>query len=78
MPAQGKLGYLYAAGIGVTKDLAKAYAWLKLAVENGDEQAKKDLKRLEGIITDQDKQAGEDSFNRLKAMHSDSSRLPEF
>ena len=57
--AQGRLGNLYASGVGVAKDNIKAYAWLKLAVQHQNEQAEKDLAQLKAALSSQELQAGE-------------------
>lgn len=41
MRAQGKLGGLYLYGVGVEKNYIEAYAWLDLAVRQGDTSAEK-------------------------------------
>ena len=45
------LGYIYFNGEGVIKDLTLAHAWLNLASAGGDEDAKKDLKKIELEMT---------------------------
>lgn len=66
--AQGKIGYLYRAGLGVPQDNVKAYAWLKLAAVHKNEQAAKDLLRLKTILTAEDLQAGETLFNGMRQL----------
>ncbi|KTD03183.1 TPR repeat-containing protein [Legionella feeleii] len=64
--AQGKLGYLYLAGLGVNKDVSRAYAWLKLATLNKNQQASKELARLEPTMSSQDKERGEVLYQQMK------------
>ena len=65
--AQGRLGYLYLAGLGVNKDTVKAYAWFKLATLNKNEEAGQELKRLEATISPQEKEAGEKFLQELQS-----------
>ena len=45
--AQGGLGWCYATGEGVTKDLAKAKEWYEKAAAQGNDRAKKYLANLQ-------------------------------
>ena len=65
--AQGKLGYLYMAGIGVEQDKVKAYAWLKLASTNKNEEATRELKQFEITLTPEMKSEGNKLFEELKS-----------
>lgn len=37
--AQDRLGGMYAEGKGVTKNLVQAYAWLAVAIDNGNKES---------------------------------------
>jgi len=45
--AQGKLGLIYAKGLGVEKDLRKAAQWFTKAAQQGDVNAKANLQILQ-------------------------------
>ena len=46
LQAQSNLGLMYWEGKGVEKDLKRAYYWLAVAVEQGDDEAPGHLKRV--------------------------------
>ena len=45
--AQKTIGWMYATGRGLPKDYVKAFAWLSVAVENGDRTAGRNLDTME-------------------------------
>ena len=45
-PAQCWLGWLFHQGQGIKQDLIKAHCWYSIAIENGCEDAEKDLQKL--------------------------------
>ena len=45
--AQKTVGWMYATGRGLPKDYVKAFAWLSVAVENGDRTAGRNLSTME-------------------------------
>ena len=47
--AQSVLGFMYMNGVGVEKDIKKAYEWYFKAAEQGDEGAKEAIKELEKL-----------------------------
>ncbi|MCX6895130.1 MAG: tetratricopeptide repeat-containing serine protease family protein [Verrucomicrobia bacterium] len=49
--AQCSLGYCYVLGAGVMQDCVEAYKWWLLAAERGDKQAKKELPKIENLLT---------------------------
>jgi len=49
--AQSNLGYCYYNGQGVAKDYVEAYRWMLLAAAQGEEDAKKGVNTLEGVMT---------------------------
>ncbi|HAT8247356.1 TPA: hypothetical protein JA342_06455, partial [Legionella pneumophila] len=67
---QAKLGYMYLAGLGVNKSLVKAYAWLKIAAENKNEEAAKQLKSLEAKLTEPEKLEAEKMIKDLGPLES--------
>lgn len=76
--------YLYAAKQGVAlsqnnvgvylwkgypeQNLAKAYAWIKLAEQNGDELATENLSKFAGTLTEADKKAGLAHIEEIKKL----------
>lgn len=54
--AECQVGYFYSEGIGVEKDLGKAFYWTKRAAEHGDRDAQYNLAEMyeKGIGTDSD------------------------
>ena len=57
--SQYQLGLMYEHGVGVDRDMRKAFEWLELAMLQGDPTAKYVLARYyeEGIIVEKDKRA---------------------
>jgi TPR repeat protein len=51
--AQEKLGFMYWTGEGVQTNYVEAYKWLSLAAAEGEGKAAKGLKKLEGLMTQQ-------------------------
>ncbi len=51
--AQEKLGYMYWTGEGVQPNYVEAYKWLALAAAEGEGKAAKGLKKLEGLMNQQ-------------------------
>lgn len=51
--AQEKLGFMYWTGEGVQQNYVEAYKWLSLAAAEGEGKAAKGLKKLEGIMNQQ-------------------------
>ena len=45
--AQKTIGWMYATGRGLPQDYVKAFAWLSVAVENGDRTAGRNLDTME-------------------------------
>ena len=45
--AQQALGVCYAYGLGVAKNLIEGYAWYNIAIANGNEYAKENIKEIE-------------------------------
>ena len=50
--AQRRIGALYALGYGVPKDSIKAYAWIKVAAEQGSSKAKGNLSKVQSRMSD--------------------------
>ena len=50
-PAQSNLGFCYAYGEGVSKDLVTAYKWWSLAAAQGRDIAKKNIPKIEVLMT---------------------------
>lgn len=57
---QAKLGYMYLAGLGVEKDWIKAYALFKIAAQNQNDEAIRELKMLKNKLSDADIKAGDE------------------
>ncbi len=51
--AQEKLGFMYWTGEGVQPNYVEAYKWLSLAAAEGEGKAAKGLKKLEGLMNQQ-------------------------
>ncbi|MGB9603125.1 MAG: tetratricopeptide repeat protein [Verrucomicrobiia bacterium] len=51
--AQEKLGFMYWTGEGVQQNYVEAYKWLSLAAAEGEGKAAKGLKKLEGLMNQQ-------------------------
>lgn len=51
--AQEKLGFMYWTGEGVQTNYVEAYKWLSLAAAEGEGKAAKGLKKLEGLMSQQ-------------------------
>lgn len=51
--AQEKLGFMYWTGEGVQTNYVEAYKWLSLAAAEGEGKAAKGLKKLEGLMNQQ-------------------------
>ena len=48
--AQKTVGWMYATGRGLPQDYVKAFAWLSVAVENGDRTAGRNLYTMESRL----------------------------
>jgi len=44
------LGHMYAQGLGVQKDYYEAEKWTKKSADQGNDQAKKNLKTIKDLI----------------------------
>jgi len=64
--AQFNLGYMYANGRGVVKDEVEAYKWYLLAGAQGDEDAKKEIERIEGKLTPAQRAKGQKRAREFK------------
>lgn len=59
VPAYNEIGLLYAQGQGVEMDYIIGYAWIFLAAEKGDRQAKLNLKNFDQILNKSQKEEGQ-------------------
>ncbi len=69
--AQYMVGYLHLTGQGAERDLAKAYAWYRLAAERGHDQLVAALEGLEGQLTPAERAAGTAEYERIVAKYGD-------
>ena len=74
--AQYALGLVYAEGRGVKPDLAKAYAWLTLAIMHGDDDAEQ-LRYIVGErMTDEDYEHGQLRAAEYEQLLANNTELP--
>ncbi|HEY8190425.1 MAG TPA: hypothetical protein VIF12_07045, partial [Micavibrio sp.] len=67
--AQNNVGAMLKHGKGVAAiDRPKAYAWLKLAAENGDNTARQNLEDFKGMFNRDDRAAGEAHLEEVRQM----------
>lgn len=65
--SQNNVGAMLKHGWGVPeKNLYKGYAWLKVAAENGDTTAMKNLQEFDQLFSAEDKQKGIDHYMKIK------------
>lgn len=67
--AQKMLGSMYYLGDGVTKDLKKAYAWYKLAANQGDASAKTFVDTITALLPQDQLDEAESLFLSLGKKH---------
>lgn len=63
--AEVTLGTMTSQGLGTEKDTAKAWAWFKLAAENGSEYGAKSASMMYVLMTDEEKSAAEAAHKKL-------------
>jgi len=69
--AQYMVGYLYLTGQGTERDVAKAYAWYRLAAERGHDELVGVMEELEGQLTPAELDAGMVEYDRLVGKYGD-------
>lgn len=69
--AECQVGYFYHEGLGVEKDLSKAFEWTKRAAEHGDRDAQYNLAGLyeEGTGTEADLERAEYWYQQAAKQH---------
>ena len=67
--AQYNLGVCYSNGLGVIQDYKEAYYWYLISYRNGYTAAEQDVKRIEDILTYQQKQEVQDRVNEWFKTH---------
>jgi TPR repeat protein len=65
IPAQRKLGLIYADGKGVPEDDIEAYAWYSVAAVNGNEKAKEELSKARAKLTTEQLAEGQKRASEL-------------
>ena len=68
--AQLDLAYLFEKGKGVPRDYVSAYMWYKTASDGGEREARKELKSLSSIMTDQQIKPAVANAEKLPRSHS--------
>jgi hypothetical protein len=69
--AQYMVGYLHLTGQGTERDLAKAYAWYRLAAERGHDQLVAAMEELQDQLTPAELTAGTAEYERIVAKYGD-------
>ena len=67
--AQFNLGIYYEYGRGVIQNYKEAYYWYLIAYRNGNKDAEQDVKRIENILTNQQKEEVQDRVNEWFKTH---------
>ena len=73
--AQKSVGLMYIKGMGVQKDWAMAFAWLKLASSHGDPRIVAAREEVYGALRDDEKARADAYFLELKTEYSDQKAL---
>jgi len=73
--AQKSVGLMYIKGLGVKKDWAMAYAWLKLASTHGDPRIVAAREEVYGALRADEKARADADFLELQAEYSDRKAL---
>lgn len=73
--AQKSVGLMYIKGMGVEKDWAIAFAWLKLASSHGDPRIVAAREEVYGALRDDEKVRADAHFLELQAEYSDQKAL---
>ena len=69
--AQKSIGLMYIKGIGVEKDWASAYAWLKLAGNHGDPKIIAARDEVWGTLREDEKAAANQRYEQIKEHYGD-------
>jgi hypothetical protein len=73
--AQKSVGLMYIRGMGVEKDWAMAFAWLKLASSHGDSRIIATREKVYGGLGDDEKARADAHFLELQAVYGDQMAL---
>lgn len=73
--AQKSIGLMYIKGMGVDKDWATAYAWLKLAGSHGDPRIIAARDEVWGTLREDEKQDANQRYEQLKKDYGDYAAL---
>ena len=73
-PAYNEIGLLYAQGLGIKKDFIIGYAWIYLAAENGNHEAKLNLKNFDQILDSAQKQQGQTIAKSILLQYKESEK----
>ena len=73
--AQKSVGLMYIKGMGVEKDWAIAFAWLKLASSHGDPRIIAAREEVYGALRDEEKARADAHYLELQAEYSDQKAL---
>lgn len=68
---------MYLAGLGVEKDWIKAYALFKIAAQNQNDEAIRELKMLKNKLSDADIKAGDELSKEILQKSAQSSNNEE-
>lgn len=69
--AQYMVGYLYLTGQGTERDVARAYAWYRLAAERGHDELVAVMEELEDQLAPAELEAGMAEYERLNGKYGD-------
>ncbi|WP_405222982.1 tetratricopeptide repeat protein [Lentisalinibacter sediminis] len=69
--AQYMVGYLYLTGQGTERDVARAYAWYRLAAERGHDELVSVMEELEKQLAPAELEAGVAEYERLYGKYGD-------
>ena len=69
--AQYMVGYLYLTGQGTERDVARAYAWYRLAAERGHDELVAVMEELEDHLAPAELEAGMAEYERLAGKYGD-------